>query len=181
MVKKKTACNAGDPGPTPGLGRFPGEGNGTPLQYPCLGNWTEKPGGLQSMELQRVRHDWVTNTLHLGKAATMGRTWGYPAKGRGRLERKALEDQAEWIQRGYRQVGEAILDLPAQLMGQLNAVAGVKEPVPHGLSLHTEPSPHSWPRETWAVPNCWGLPCGPMAKTLYSQCKGPEFDPCSGN
>ena len=23
--------------------------------------WTEKPGGLQSTELQRVRHDWVTN------------------------------------------------------------------------------------------------------------------------
>ena len=28
--------------------------------------WTEKPGGLQSMWLQRVRHDRVTNTsLHL--------------------------------------------------------------------------------------------------------------------
>ena len=24
--------------------------------------WTEQPGRLQSMELQRVRHDWVTNT-----------------------------------------------------------------------------------------------------------------------
>ena len=23
--------------------------------------WTEEPGGLQSMRLQRVRHDWVTN------------------------------------------------------------------------------------------------------------------------
>ena len=28
----------------------PGEGNGKPLQYSCLGNpWTEEPGGLQSM------------------------------------------------------------------------------------------------------------------------------------
>ena len=27
-------------------------------------SWTEEPGGLQSMGLQRVRHDWVTNTLH---------------------------------------------------------------------------------------------------------------------
>ena len=25
--------------------------------------WTKKPGGLQSMELQRVRHDWVTKTF----------------------------------------------------------------------------------------------------------------------
>ena len=24
--------------------------------------WTEEPGGLQSMESQRVRHDWMTNT-----------------------------------------------------------------------------------------------------------------------
>ena len=28
-------------------------------------SWTEEPGGLQSMGLQRVRHDWVTNTFHL--------------------------------------------------------------------------------------------------------------------
>ena len=27
--------------------------------------WMEKPGGLQSMGLQRVRHDWVTDTNHL--------------------------------------------------------------------------------------------------------------------
>ena len=25
--------------------------------------WTEEPGGLQSMGLQRVGHDWVTNTF----------------------------------------------------------------------------------------------------------------------
>ena len=24
--------------------------------------WSEEPGALQSMELQRVRHDWATNT-----------------------------------------------------------------------------------------------------------------------
>ena len=32
------ACNAGDPGPMPGSGRSPGEGNGNPLQYFCLEN-----------------------------------------------------------------------------------------------------------------------------------------------
>ena len=30
---KKSACNAGDPGSIPGLGRSPGEGVGYPLQY----------------------------------------------------------------------------------------------------------------------------------------------------
>ena len=28
-------------------------------------SWTEEPGGLQSMGSQRVRHDWVTNTLRI--------------------------------------------------------------------------------------------------------------------
>ena len=30
---KESACNAGDLGSTPGLGRSPGEGKGYPLQY----------------------------------------------------------------------------------------------------------------------------------------------------
>ena len=34
---KESACNAGDPGSIPGLGRSP-EGNGNPLQYSCLEN-----------------------------------------------------------------------------------------------------------------------------------------------
>ena len=35
---KDSACNAGDLGSIPGLGRSPGEGNGYPLQYSCLEN-----------------------------------------------------------------------------------------------------------------------------------------------
>ena len=35
---KVSACNAGDLDSFPGLGRSPGEGNGTPLQYSCLEN-----------------------------------------------------------------------------------------------------------------------------------------------
>ena len=35
---KASACNAGDLGSIPGLGRSPGEGNGNPLQYSCLEN-----------------------------------------------------------------------------------------------------------------------------------------------
>ena len=32
------AGDTGDVGSIPGSGRFPGEGNGTPFQYSCLGN-----------------------------------------------------------------------------------------------------------------------------------------------
>ena len=34
-VGKESACNAGDPGSIPGLGRSAGEGLGYPLQYSC--------------------------------------------------------------------------------------------------------------------------------------------------
>ena len=35
---KVSVCSAGDPSSIPGLGRAPGEGNGSPLQYSCLEN-----------------------------------------------------------------------------------------------------------------------------------------------
>ena len=37
-VVKNPPANAGDVGSIPGSGRFPGEGNGNPLQYSCLEN-----------------------------------------------------------------------------------------------------------------------------------------------
>ena len=58
---KESACNAGDPGSVPELERPPGKGNVYPLQYLCLENSME-PSRLQSMESQRVGHEWVTNT-----------------------------------------------------------------------------------------------------------------------
>ena len=37
-IVKNPLTNVGDLGLIPGLGRSPGEGNGNPLQYSCLGN-----------------------------------------------------------------------------------------------------------------------------------------------
>ena len=39
---KNLPANARDEGLIPGLGRSPGEGNGNPLQYSCLGNPTDR-------------------------------------------------------------------------------------------------------------------------------------------
>ena len=53
-----------------GLGRSPGGGEGNPVQYSCLENphlqksLGSSVGGLQSMGLQTVRHDWVTKDTH---------------------------------------------------------------------------------------------------------------------
>jgi len=38
IVAKESACNMGDLGSIPGLGRSPGEGKGYPLQYSGLEN-----------------------------------------------------------------------------------------------------------------------------------------------
>ena len=54
QLVKKPPANAGDMGSIPGLGRSPGEGNGNPLQYSAWEiPWTEEPGRLQSMGLQK--------------------------------------------------------------------------------------------------------------------------------
>ena len=44
------------------------KGNGYPLQDSCLENsWRAEPGGLESMGLQRVAHDWATRRTHKAK------------------------------------------------------------------------------------------------------------------
>ena len=56
-VVKNSSANAGgtrDVGLIPGWGRSHEEGNGSPLQHPCLENPQEEPGELPSVGLQRV-------------------------------------------------------------------------------------------------------------------------------
>ena len=48
---KESVCNTGDPGSIPGLGKSPGARNGIHSNILAWRiPWTEKPGGLQSME-----------------------------------------------------------------------------------------------------------------------------------
>ena len=59
---QETACNAGDLDSIPGSRRFPGEGNGNPLQYSCLGNRMDR-GAWQAIVhgVARGGHDLATN------------------------------------------------------------------------------------------------------------------------
>ena len=43
------------------------------------------------------------------------------------------------------------------------------------------PSLYSWDNPTHLKSQCWDFPSVPVAKTLHSQCRGPGFDPWSGN
>ena len=60
-IKESTynAGDTGDVGSIPGLGKFPGGGNGNPFQYSYLENAMDKRSlvGYKSMGLQRIRHD----------------------------------------------------------------------------------------------------------------------------
>ena len=60
---KESACKEGDPGSIPGSGRSPGKGMATHFSILAWRiPWRKEPGGqepdkLQSMGLQRVRHN----------------------------------------------------------------------------------------------------------------------------
>ena len=63
---KESACNAGDLGSISGSGRFPGEGNGYPLQYSCLENPMDRgawwaPWGHQELDT----NEWLMHTLQI--------------------------------------------------------------------------------------------------------------------
>ena len=62
---KKSACNVGDPGLIPKLGRSPGGGHGNPLQYSCL----EKPmdRGAWWATVHRVTESltWLSSWAHM--------------------------------------------------------------------------------------------------------------------
>ena len=62
MIKKKIPlADAENTSLIPGLGRFPGEGTGNPLQYSCLGNPVDRGGcGLSPWDCKRVRYGLVT-------------------------------------------------------------------------------------------------------------------------
>ena len=58
----ESTCQTGDTGSTPGSGISPGEENGNPFQYSCLGNpGIAKPGGLQFMGVRKnIGHNLAT-------------------------------------------------------------------------------------------------------------------------
>ena len=73
MVKNPPA-NAGDPGSILGSGRSPGEGDGTPFQYSCLGNAMDRgacqAAGYRLWGHKRVGHDLATKQQqHTGLGA----------------------------------------------------------------------------------------------------------------
>ena len=57
LSSKESACNAGDLGLIPGLGRSPGGGHGNPSSLASRIPMDREPSGMHSMGSQRVGHD----------------------------------------------------------------------------------------------------------------------------
>ena len=69
QLLKESTCNAGGPCSTPGSGRFPGEGNGNPLQYSCLENPMDREAWhatLHGIEKGRTRLSDLTTEADFG-------------------------------------------------------------------------------------------------------------------
>ena len=68
---EELACNAGDPGSIPGLGRSPGEGKGYPLQYSSLENSMDSIVlGITKSRTWRsnfhsLKHQWTHSSFYL--------------------------------------------------------------------------------------------------------------------
>ena len=62
---KESACSVEDLGSISGWGRSHGEGNGNPLQYPCLENPMDRVWQATVLEVARVRHDSDQSTTIL--------------------------------------------------------------------------------------------------------------------
>ena len=81
LVVKNPSANAGDAratGSVPGLGRPPGEGNGTPLQYSCLENpmdrgaWWATVHGAPELDMAEHAH---THTSWSAQNAILKKSW----------------------------------------------------------------------------------------------------------
>ena len=74
---KKSTCNSGaigDWGSIPGLGRSPGEANGNPLQYSCLGNPMDRGGWPATVHYSPKVHKELGTTEWLSMHSVLKRT-----------------------------------------------------------------------------------------------------------
>ena len=81
---KESACQVGDTDSIPGSGRFPGEGNGNPLQYSCQGNPMDRGVGAGGVTVHGVTKSWTPLSNWTAAAATWwGKDFPHPTTLRG--------------------------------------------------------------------------------------------------
>ena len=77
---KESAHSAGDPSLIPGLGRSPGEGNGNPLQYSCLGNPKDRGAwwvAVHGIAKSWTQLKWLSTHEHIMPVLSLKRWYRY--------------------------------------------------------------------------------------------------------
>ena len=77
---EKSSANAGDAGSIPGSGRFPGGGNGYPLQYDCLRNTMDRGAWRAPWGRKRVKHHRAIEGTQNTRLQHTGLLWEYGVK-----------------------------------------------------------------------------------------------------
>ena len=94
---KESACNVGELGSIPELGRSLEKGRAT---HPSILAWkipqTEEPGGLQSMGSRRVRLSWGANTFTFRRLQGILKGILMIAEFRAKLEKSPTKVAAQW-------------------------------------------------------------------------------------
>ena len=94
---KESVCNAEDLGLSPGSGRSPGEGNGNPLQYPCL----ENPHGQRNLAGYSPwgHKGWdTTKRLSTAQHNLLGKTAGKFIQLNEKIEKSKIEFKLSCVQ-----------------------------------------------------------------------------------
>ena len=91
-VKNLSACSAGDPGSIPMSGRSPAEGNGNPLQYPCLENPMDR-GAWQATVHGIAKSQTLLSDQHFHLLSNI-RNWN---KGESKNKRAGTSLVVQWL------------------------------------------------------------------------------------
>ena len=75
---KESACNAGDLGSIPELGRSPRGGHGNPLQYSCLENSMDSPWGRKELDNRVAKHSTAHGGLDISRGFCSAGPFGIP-------------------------------------------------------------------------------------------------------
>ena len=153
---KNTPANAGDIGSIPGLGRSPGGGqddHSSILAWRIT--WTEEPGGLQSMESQRVWHNLATE--HAKKRYQRACSLSL-SLGQGRTQQEGVIGQPEREASAGNQTGQHLnlgLTSPRNCKNEI-AFKGTQSLV--FLLWHLELT-NEWAGDSFAGQYPWPLQC----------------------
>ena len=156
---KKSACSVGDQGSIPGLGRSPGQGNGSPLQDSCLGNPMDEGAWWTIVHGVEKSRTWLSNWhIPLNPKTNILRREEKGRRHRDTVEKVMLrQKKLEWCNHNPRKA-KGHVDPPETRRGRKNPLQSLrKECVPKDTLITDFWTPELWENQPLCVSH---LICG---------------------